>query len=144
MYSTGETGNISVAHGGTGFKRERFDYSRNGCLTYTDDGCTDRFVARLKYAQTSSKGRWITFMIKNFTVEEYFTQAGRLGPLEAMEERGFILSHIRKWMKLDGFLDFTNAGRLRWMYWKRNSDRFAHLDCRHSWLRVDNRLIRRR
>lgn len=64
----------------------------------------DKFVARFKYASTSSKGPWITFMIKNFTVEEYF---GRLDagetPLGILESKGFILSHVKKMLKRGGY-----------------------------------------
>ena len=104
------------------FKRERFDYS-GGYLNYTDDNGTERFVARFKYAQTTSRGPWVTFMIKNFTVEEYFSAlADGYTPLEVMRARGYVLSHIKKWMKSDGWTDLTHAGYNAWTLWRRERD----------------------
>lgn len=56
----------------TKFVRDQFSYW-GGYLTY---GPERLFIARFKYASTSSKPRWITFMCKNFTVE-----SGRLRAL---------------------------------------------------------------
>jgi len=61
------------------------------------------FVARFKH-QPDAAGTFQTFLIKNFTVEEYF---GRLnageGPLTILESKGYILPHIKKWLKEGGY-----------------------------------------
>jgi hypothetical protein len=104
------------------FKKDQFNYS-GGYLDYTDDNGTKRFVARFKYAQTTSRGPWVTFMIKNFTVEEYFSGiADGYTPLKVMEARGYVLSHIKKWMKSDGWTDLTHAGYKAWTLWRRERD----------------------
>jgi len=118
----------------TKFNKDSFNY-HGGYLTYTGDqgemtkyygqngaSCHETrkglpmpaFIARFKYAATSSRGPWVTFLIKNFTVEEYLgrLEAGE-SPLEIMQSKGFILSHIKKWMKRDGF-PITPAGYAAW------------------------------
>ena len=95
------------------FKRDQFTYF-GGCLNYTDDNGTERFVARFKYAATSSRGTWVTFMVKNFTVEEYFLALEDSTPLQVMQGRGYVLSHIKTWMKRDGWTDLTYAGYKAW------------------------------
>jgi hypothetical protein len=80
----------------TKFVRDQFSYW-GGYLTY---GPERLFIARFKYASTSSKPRWTTFMIKNFTVEEW--QAARAqdkAPLDIMRSKGFELTHILKWRR---------------------------------------------
>jgi len=61
------------------------------------------FVARFKH-QPGAAGTFQTFLIKNFTVEEYF---GRLSageaPLTVLESKGYILPHIKKWLKEGGY-----------------------------------------
>jgi len=65
---------------------------------------TDRkFVARFKDGR-SGAASFVTFLIKNFTVEEYFAQidAG-VPPLKILEIRGYLLPHIKKWLKAGGY-----------------------------------------
>jgi hypothetical protein len=91
-----ETGDADM----TKFVREQFSY-HGGYLSY---GADRKFVARFKYAQTSSKGSWITFMVKNFTVEEYFSRLDeRETPLAIMESKGYLLSHVKKILKAKGY-----------------------------------------
>ena len=79
-------------------------------VDYTNpvDGTT-KFVARFKYAK-SSKNSFLTFLTKNFTVEDYF---GRLekseSPLEILKSKGFIQPHIKKMLKAQGY-PITLAG----------------------------------
>lgn len=87
----------------TRFVKEYFDY-HGGYLSYYAPAYKEAtgasFVARLKYAQTSSKGRWITFMCKHLTVEAWAAaRAEGLAPLEIMRAHGFELSHILKWRR---------------------------------------------
>lgn len=58
-----------------------------------------KFVARFKY-QRGGASSFISFLIKNFTVEEYFgrLEAGE-GPLTILESKGYLLPHIKKWLK---------------------------------------------
>ena len=82
------------------FLREHFSF-HGGYLCYHADAtvyesgpCCDcrssRFVARFKYNK-SRKGRFLTFLIKNFTPEEYFERLEKNGesPLEILESKGF-------------------------------------------------------
>ena len=66
-------------------------------------GNTSKFVARFKYAR-GSKASFISFLIKNFTVEEYF---GRLAageqPLTVLNSKGYIQPHIKKRLKELGY-----------------------------------------
>lgn len=87
----------------TKFTKEGFDY-HGGYVTYQG-----RFVARFKYGAVSSARPFMTFLIKNYTVEEYFSKletvnpanslGNRFAPLEIVEEKGFILSHIKAWLR---------------------------------------------
>lgn len=76
---------------------------------YTDDYRNSMFVARFKYAR-SGEASFKAFLIKNFTVEEYFEQldAG-VAPLKIVEEKGYLLPHIKTWLKRDGY-PVTKAG----------------------------------
>ena len=88
----------------TRFVREQFEY-HGGYLNYrlkadSYSYLDTKFVAQFKYASTSSKGSWITFMIKHFTVEEYFAElATGKSPLPVMAAKGYELAHIRKWRR---------------------------------------------
>jgi hypothetical protein len=86
----------------TKFQREKFSVSR-GYIEYYVYGVGYKFVARFKY-RTGDAGPFITFLIKNFTVEEYFSryEAGE-HPLPILESKGFILPHIKKWLKIGGY-----------------------------------------
>ena len=62
-----------------------------------------KFVARFKY-QRGSKASFITFLIKNFTVEEYFARLdNREAPLEILRSKGYLQPHIKKWLKEAGY-----------------------------------------
>lgn len=87
----------------TKFEKTGFDLY-GGYLTYNR-----QFVARFKY-QRGGAGSFKTFLIKNFTVEEYFArlEAGE-SPLKIVESKGFILPHIKKWLKQGGY-EVSRAG----------------------------------
>ena len=73
-----------------------------------------RFVARFKYAAKSSLGPFATFLRRNFTVEEYFALVDAdKSPLKIAESKGFVLSHIKKWLKRDGYPQ-TREGYEAW------------------------------
>jgi hypothetical protein len=77
-------------------------------LHYAADG-ERKFIARFKHARDGA-GTFKTFLIKNFTVEEYFAQydAG-VAPLKIVEEKGYLLPHIKTWLKRAGY-PVTKAG----------------------------------
>ena len=70
-------------------------------VQYRDAEGKIHFVARCKYGR--GKGSFITFLKKNFTVEEYFDRlnAGEY-PLPILESKGYVLPHIKKWLKEAG------------------------------------------
>jgi|TARA_R110000824_G_scaffold84392_6_gene210570 hypothetical protein len=76
--------------------------------TYKDE----KFVARFK--RVAGAGSFMTCLRKNFTVEEYFARrdAGE-SPLPIAESKGYILPHIKRWMKEGGF-PITQAGKAAW------------------------------
>ena len=81
----------------TQFNKSLFHIS-SGYATYQH-----KFVARFKYQAGSARG-FVSFVAKNFTVEEYF---GRLdageAPLTIAESRGYMLPHIKKILKTAGY-----------------------------------------
>jgi hypothetical protein len=70
---------------------------------------TWKFVARFKYAK-SSRPSFLTFLTKNFTVEEYFSRLEKNeAPLDIARSKGFIQPHIKKHLKELGY-PVTPAG----------------------------------
>ena len=83
-----------------------------------------KFIARFKY-QRGAIRPYITFLINNFEVEEFFAMqdayeaafrthgtphaAGIKSPFETACDRGFIMPHIKKWLR-DGGYEVSNAG----------------------------------
>jgi hypothetical protein len=66
-----------------------------------------KFVARFK---TGGVGTFMTFLRKNFTVKEYFGLLdGGMSPLDIVESKGYLLPHIKKWLKRGGY-PVTPAG----------------------------------
>jgi len=97
-------------------------------IHYAPNGrCYDsenKFVARFK--RVAGAGSFMTCLRKNFTVEEYFTRldAGE-SPLPIAESKGYILPHIKRWMKEGGF-PITPAGKAAWF-----ADYMAKIEARH-------------
>ena len=89
----------------TKFTKENFINS-GGYITYGEDR---KFVARFKHAKDGA-GSFITFLIKNFTVEEYFAEyeAG-VAPLNIAGDKGYLLPHIKRWLKEGGY-EVSKAG----------------------------------
>jgi len=122
------------------FKREDFNY-HGGYLMYSGDAGSaneyygddahptrvgtrkELFVARFKYSGRD-KGRFLTFLINNFTPEEYFTALkspnptnpwnNPFSPAPVLEAKGYISATIRKLMKDSGWTDFSKAGYRAW------------------------------
>jgi hypothetical protein len=87
------------------FDKSQFQYSSK-YLTYGPDR---KFVARFKYG---SKASFQAFLIKNFTVEEYFSlletvkdDASRrtYAPLEVLELKGYLSDNCKRACRLAGF-----------------------------------------
>ena len=80
--------------------------ARRGYVEYTGPG-RNSFVARFKFG---SPGTFMTLLRKKFTVEEYFARidAGET-PLDIAESKGYIMPHIKKWLKQGGY-PVTQAG----------------------------------
>lgn len=80
-----------------------------------------KFVARFK---RGGRGSFLTFLCKNFEVEEYFSRldAGE-APLKILESKGYVLPHIQKILKefnypvtVEGYNTMLNdkiAGRIQ-------------------------------
>jgi len=62
------------------------------------------FVARLKYGAKTSAPSFRKFLIDHFTVEEYFERiTNNEMPLDILKSKGYLLLHIRQWLKRDGY-----------------------------------------
>jgi hypothetical protein len=72
------------------------EFSGSECVSYGG-----KFVARFK---RGGKASFLKFLVKNFSVEEYF---GRLdageSPLKILEAKGYLLPHIKKLLKEIGY-----------------------------------------
>lgn len=84
----------------TNFERENFSY-HGGYLTYLIDG-EYKFVARFKY-KPGGRGTFTTFLIKNFTVEEYFARLKDDAPLTILQSKGYMQPHTKKMLKERGY-----------------------------------------
>ena len=70
-----------------------------------------KFVARFK--RVAGAGSFMTHLRKNWTVEDYFTKMEDTAPLDIVKETGYLLPHIKKWLKQDGY-PTTKAGYDAW------------------------------
>jgi len=78
-----------------------------------EHGCREKFVARLKYGAKTSAPSFRRFLIDNFTVEEYFDRLDNAEtPLAILKSKGYLLLHIRQWLKRDGFPQTTEGYKL--------------------------------
>lgn len=71
-------------------------------LTYCAPDKAPVFVARFK--RKGQYGSFMTFLIKNFTVEEYFA-ARNVGdaPIEILQSKGYLQPHIKRMLKSIGY-----------------------------------------
>lgn len=78
-------------------------FSGSEYVNYTMPNGTSKFVARFKYVR-GSKASFLTFLAKNFTVEEYFARldAGE-SPLPILQSKGYMQPHIKKHLKEMGY-----------------------------------------
>jgi hypothetical protein len=72
----------------------------------------DRFVARFEHGGRAS---FLSFLVKNFTVEEYFAElvAGK-APLRILEARGYVQPHIKAILKREGYPQ-TQEGKRQYL-----------------------------
>jgi hypothetical protein len=79
----------------TAFVRETFNIDRE----WVSYGQEHEFVARFKYGR-SGKASFVTFLIKNFTTEEYFGALKEGGsPGEVLQAKGYMSPHVKKAVK---------------------------------------------
>lgn len=80
-----------------------------GYIEYSPTDGRSKFVARFKVA---GAGSFMTLLRRKFTVEEYFERldAGET-PFHIAESKGYILPHVKRWMKEGGF-PITPAGKI--------------------------------
>lgn len=78
------------------FVKENFEFY-GGYLTYNRE-----FVARFKRTITD-RGSFQRFLIKNFTVEEYFGRLKEEAPLTILESKGYISTKAKKQCREAGF-----------------------------------------
>jgi len=110
----------------TKFNRDDFEYS-GGYLMYEGD-CGDfaqyydnsesthptrrgtqrsRFIARFKYSGRD-KARFLSFLIKNFSVEQYFAAYdAKHSPATILEAKGYVSATVRRSMKDHGYTVFN-------------------------------------
>ena len=86
----------------------------NGWVLYAPQGWATPHAERKFVANFSKRGggkaTFMKFLIKNFTVEEYFEMLdANISPLKIVETKGYVLPHIKKWLKERG-LPQTQAG----------------------------------
>ena len=90
----------------TAFTKSNLTVSR-GYITYSPIDGGSKFVARFKLG---SPGSFMTILRKKFTVEEYFARLGAgETPAAIAESKGYIMPHIKKWLKQGGYPG-TQAG----------------------------------
>lgn len=77
--------------------------TRGDSMFYVNGTVEVKFVARFKHAK-DGVASFKAFLIKNYTVEEYFNLLDcGMAPLMIVQEKGYILPHIKRWLKRDGY-----------------------------------------
>lgn len=85
----------------TKFAKENFEKS-GMYVNYVLNG-ERKFVARFKYSK-DGKASFISFLIKNFTVEEYFGQfESGIPPMTILENKGYVSPAIKKLLIQQGY-----------------------------------------
>jgi hypothetical protein len=83
------------------FERSSFLYS-SMWLTYVMPDGTNQFIARFRAGNKNSKASFLTFLINNFSVEEYVErlEVRREAPLTILESKGYVSPNMKKAAKL--------------------------------------------
>lgn len=79
----------------------------NGTTTLLDRSNT-KFIARFKYCARDKAG-FQAFLIKNFTVEEYFGRDGDCSPVKMLEAKGYISATVRQILKRTDYPQTTQG-----------------------------------
>jgi hypothetical protein len=85
----------------TKFVRDQFQY-HGGYLTY---GPEEDFVARFKYCSRDKAG-FVSFLIKHFTVEEYFNLYDNgcgAAPVTILKSKGYVSATVKRILKDAGY-----------------------------------------
>lgn len=107
--------------------------NRGGYVMWAKDGKWEtpyadwKFVARFRGGRGGGGVRsFMTHVIKNWTVEDYFAamDAGQT-PLEIVKTTGYLLPHIKRWLKDDGYPQ-TMAGYKAWCAARREAREVVH------------------
>ena len=96
------------------FQKELFSY--NGGFLMYGNGYPERakFVARFKY-RGGNKAGFMSFLIKNFTPEEYFARLdAKETPVAILESKGYVSATVKKILKQAGFAP-TIEGKRRFL-----------------------------
>lgn len=82
----------------TKFDKDGFDFGHGSQRYVTYKG---EFVARFSYANAAASARhFVKFLIKNFTVEEYFAaRATGTSPLPILEAKGYVCYNVERALK---------------------------------------------
>jgi len=91
----------------TKFDKKMFNFD-GMYLTY---GAERKFVARFKRSGMAS---FKNFLVKNFTVEEYFTLLEDMSPVEILSTKGYVTPGTSKLLKRLGF-EPTIAGKTAYL-----------------------------
>jgi len=78
----------------TQFVKERFSYFNGYLSYYIDYENHPKFVAKFKYgnawAGNITYKKFMNFLIKNFTIEEYFKEVENSTPYQVVVDRGIV------------------------------------------------------
>ena len=89
---------------------------------YFTYGIDRKFVARFK---TSGMAHFRSFLIKNFTVEEYFSLADTgMAPLTILETKGYISQNVAKALSYYGY-PATPEGREQYLAYSMSKHQFS-------------------
>lgn len=95
----------------TKFEKSAFNWD-GMYLTY---GPERRFVARFKHKPGMNKTGYVKFLMKHFTVEEYFAaRDANTAPVCVMEAKGYVMAHILKWLKEGKLKDWKGFDYDHW------------------------------
>lgn len=87
----------------TKFDRNSFYRSGDYLQYFVDDKSTSKFIARFKYGKKDLAG-FKSFLIKNFTVEEYLERLSNgEGPVKILESKGYVSKTVADIITRYGF-----------------------------------------
>lgn len=86
----------------------------SGYVSLINEDGSRTFIARFKYAATSSANPFVTFVCRNFTKEEVIAMIdsvndGSAPVYKAAQDKGFLLSHVKTMLRRGGY-EVSRAG----------------------------------